>query len=86
MWRLTILPSALRELAALQAKNQQRIDRGIQGLAQNPRPARAKALRGKSKGLMRLRVGDYRVIYRVDDADHEVTVIQIAHRRDVYRG
>lgn len=35
---------------------------------------------------MRMRVGDYRVIYRVDDVGREVTVVQIAHRRDVYRG
>ena len=35
---------------------------------------------------MRIRVGDYRVIYRVDDAEREVTVIQIVHRRDVDRG
>lgn len=86
MWRLTILPSALREMAALPIPLRVRVDRHIQGLASQPRPAGVKPLRGKSQGLMRIRVGDYRVIYRVDDAERGGTVIRIAHRRDVYRG
>jgi mRNA-degrading endonuclease RelE of RelBE toxin-antitoxin system len=43
-----------------------------------------KTLRGQLQGLLRLRVGDYRVIYRVDDPARELTVIQIVHRRNAY--
>jgi mRNA interferase RelE/StbE len=86
MWRLAILPGALRELAALPANIRTRLDRRIQDLAHNPRPPGIKTLQGKSRGLLRLRVGDYRVIYRVDDQAREVTIIQVDHRRDVYRG
>jgi mRNA interferase RelE/StbE len=86
MWRLVILPIALRELAALPTRARDRLDRRIQGLAQDPRPRGFKALRGKSRGLSRLRVGVYRIIYKIDDQAREVTIIQIDHRRDVYRG
>lgn len=84
MWRLVILPSALKELAALPAKTRDRVDRRIQALARDPRVVGSKALRGQFQGLMRLRVGQYRVIYRVDDQARAVTVIQIVHRRDAY--
>jgi mRNA interferase RelE/StbE len=54
-------------------------------LADNPRPAGATVLHG-FRPWLRIRVGDYRMIYAVDDAARVVTVAVVGHRRDVYRG
>lgn len=59
-----------------------RITKAIQALAEDPRPARSTKLVGAD--AWRLRVGDYRVIYLLDDVVTVVTVTRIGHRRDVY--
>jgi len=53
-------------------------------LAGDPRPAGCKKLRGH-KDLWRTRAGDYRVVYIIEDAKALVSVIRVAHRREVYR-
>ena len=55
----------------------------IQHLASEPRPAGTDKLSGQEK--YRLRQGNYRVLYSVDDARLAVTIVKIGHRRDVYR-
>jgi mRNA interferase RelE/StbE len=55
----------------------------IDGLATNPRPPGAAKLAGRDD--FRIRVGDYRIVYAVDDRERLVIVARIAHRRDVYR-
>ena len=55
----------------------------LQQLAITPRPAGCKKLKGGDREW-RIRVGDYRVIYMIDDAARAVDVIHIAHRREVY--
>ena len=60
-----------------------RIDRKILAVAGNPRPAGCKKLKGY-KDLWRVRVGDWRVLYIIDDAAKLVTVTRIAHRREAY--
>jgi mRNA interferase RelE/StbE len=60
-----------------------RIDRKILVLAENPRPAGCKKLKGY-KDQWRVRVGDWRVVYIVDDTAKLVSVTRIAHRREVY--
>ena len=57
--------------------------RAIDELAENPRPRNSRKLRGKEG--WRIRVGDYRVIYEIDDEAQEVLVLDVGHRRDVYR-
>ena len=56
----------------------------IETLALNPRPTGCKKLSG-AKDLWRLRVGDYRMVYKIDDARRIVDIAVIRHRRDVYR-
>ncbi len=56
----------------------------IEELATEPRPTGCRKLQGRS-GLWRLRVGDYRVVYSVDDSHRLVDVVAVRHRRDVYR-
>jgi mRNA interferase RelE/StbE len=55
----------------------------INGLATEPRPPGAEKLSGHEK--YRIRQGDYRVLYSIDDGAQTVTVVKIGHRRDVYR-
>ena len=55
----------------------------IAGLAQHPRPGGIQMLRGDER-CYRLRHGDYRIIYEIDDAGKTVTIIKIGHRREVY--
>ena len=83
-YRIEFLPSAVRELGSLPRSIQQRLSRRIDALRENPRPEGAKALQG-SERMIRLRVGDYRVLYKVDDDRHTVLVVRIGHRREVYR-
>jgi len=82
--RIDILPSAQRELAALPVKDRKQVDKRIRGLGRAPRPPGGKALQGQ-KGLFRLRVRRYRVIYQIRDDVLVVIVVKVGHRRDVYR-
>ena len=84
-YTVTILPSALRQLAALPRHDRKRIKERIDGLAADPRPPGVKKLKGESD-LFRLRSGSYRIIYSIEDVRLIVLVIRIGHRRDVYRG
>jgi mRNA interferase RelE/StbE len=80
---LEIKQSAQRELDALDDALFARIDRKILALADNPRPSGCKKLKGY-KDQWRVRAGDWRVLYIIDDAAKLVTVTRIAHRREVY--
>ena len=76
--------SARRELERLSEPLSSRILRKIESLASNPRPYRCRKLEG-SEDLWRVRVGDYRIIYAVDDVARQVDIIHIRHRSDAYR-
>ena len=82
-YSLEIKPSARRELENLSDSLIARLVPKIDGLAANPRPSGCRKLRG-SKDLWRIRAGDYRVVYIIDDDRKMVSVTRIAHRRDVY--
>lgn len=81
-YEIEVRPAALRALKHIDRKDQARIRGAIALLAVDPRPPGAKALRGRD-GL-RIRVGDYRVIYTVEDGRLLVVVIALGHRRQVY--
>ena len=80
---IRIKPSAAEELVALQTKDRRRIVSKIQNLADEPRPQGCEKLTGQ--GRFRLRQGNLRILFEVDDGQQTVTVVKIAHRRDVYR-
>ena len=84
-YSLNIKSSAQKELDALDDAVFARIDRKILMLAENPRPSGCKKLKGY-KGLWRIRVGDYRVVYSVDDECTSVDITRVAHRKEVYEG
>ncbi len=82
-YRVLIKPSAVKELETVSLRDRQRMVARVNSLAEDPRPAGCERLSGEDK--FRLRQGDYRVVYLVDDGAREVTVFRIGHRRDVYR-
>jgi mRNA interferase RelE/StbE len=82
-YAIDIKPSVRRELEQLSNSLIARLVPKIEGLAANPRPSGCRKLRGY-KDLWRIRVGDYRVVYIIDDDTKMVSVTRIAHRRDVY--
>ena len=83
-WRVILTPTAERELRGLPDDVERRIVRRLRALRADPRPPGCLKLSG-AEGLWRVRVGSYRVVYRIEDAVLLVLVIRIAHRRDVYR-
>ena len=83
-YAITFARSARKELEDLPANIAGRILGRIEVLAGNPRPAGVIKLHG-SKHLWRLRVGDYRVVYSINDYSRTVDVAVVRHRRDVYR-
>jgi mRNA interferase RelE/StbE len=82
-YSLLILPRAVKELTLLEATEYQKIKKKILRLADNPRPSSCSKLTGREG--WRIRVGDYRVIYEINDFTKEVVVLHVGHRRDVYR-
>jgi mRNA interferase RelE/StbE len=76
--------SALRELADLQQPLGRRVTRAIQALAHNPRPPGVTLLSGPER-IWRIGVGDYRIVYRLDDDRKVVSVLWVRHRRTAYR-
>ena len=83
-YAITFARSARRELETLEAPIAARIFARIESLSENPRPRDCMKLRGR-QGLWRLRVGDYRVIYAIDDDNSVVDIAVVRHWRDVYR-
>jgi mRNA interferase RelE/StbE len=61
-----------------------RLARKIEGLARNPRPFGVEKLKGMAD-LYRVRVGDYRILYQIQDEVRLVLIIQIGHRREIYK-
>jgi len=77
-------PRALKELAKLDRPVARRIVKFVDALSADPRPPGCRALVGYP-GLWRIRIGDYRVVYTVKDAELVVLVLRAAHRSESYR-
>ena len=80
---LQIIRRAQKELSQLPDASYTQVRDAIRDLANNPRPHGCRKLMGRQG--WRIRVGDYRVIYDIDDKEATVTVINIGHRRDIYK-
>ncbi len=83
-YTLVVSSRARRGLGAISHRMLKRLDEAILALAEHPRPAGCVKLKGSRDGY-RIRVGDYRILYDVDDQGLVVTVADVAHRREVYR-
>ena len=84
MYKLLIKTSAERDLRKLPGSVFQRVNERILALRSDPRPPGAGKLSGELEGW-RIRVGDYRILYQIDDKTQTVTIVRVKHRREVYR-
>jgi mRNA interferase RelE/StbE len=82
LYRVKYKPSIDKNLRSIPSKDLKKIVKCIQDLAGNPRPYGCEQLFGKTK--FRVRQGDYRILYIINDIEHIVRVIKVGHRRDVY--
>jgi len=82
-YRVALTASAEKELHGLTAKAVARIMPRLERLATAPRPPGCKKLKGGDKEW-RIRVGDWRIVYEIDDKAKTIDVTRIAHRREVY--
>lgn len=83
-YAVTLRPAARRSLRQLDKPVQKRIAEALRALADEPRPTGVKALTG-AHGFLRIRVGDYRIIYTVDDDKLIILVLDLGHRSAIYR-
>ena len=83
-YTLQIVSTAERQFLKLQASLQNRIKNKLFSLEVEPRPHGSQKLHGTD--FFRIRIGDYRVIYSIEDTHKTVKVLDIGHRREVYRG
>jgi mRNA interferase RelE/StbE len=82
-YRVEVLPAAVRSIRKLPPDAKRRIQAVIDLLADEPRPPAAKKLTGRPE--WRVRTGDYRVLYRIQDEILLVVVVDAGHRREIYR-
>jgi mRNA interferase RelE/StbE len=82
-YNVTLVPSAARQLRKFDPDVRRRIQAAIELLAIDPRPPAATQLVGGS-GEWRVRTGNYRIIYEINDGELVVLVLRMGHRRDIY--
>jgi mRNA interferase RelE/StbE len=83
MYKIELRRRAQRALDRLPKTDFQAVVEAMKELAQTPRPRGVEKV--KSTGLWRIRQGDYRIIYSIDDNQYLVTIVRIGHRREIYR-
>ena len=76
---------AEKELRRLPCDILLKVDKRILALMKQPRPEDVKKLKGKEKEGWRIRVGNYRILYRIDDSKNEIRVYRIKHRKEAFR-
>jgi len=84
-YKVLVKRSAEKELRSIPPPFLKRIIDKIGKLASSPRPVGSELLTGEER-YFRLRQGDYRIVYEIDDVGKKMTVIKIGHRREIYRG
>jgi Cytotoxic translational repressor of toxin-antitoxin stability system len=85
-YKVVIKPSAAKNLDQIDRRvDRERVAHRIQGLAENPRPFGSQKLEGV-ENTFRVRQGDYRIVYDIDDGNATVIILKVRNRKDVYRG
>ena len=82
-YSLLILRRAQKELSVLPENVYKKVKQAILKLSMSPRPHGCKKLKGRDG--WRIRVGDYRVIYEINDKDKSIIILHIGHRKDIYK-
>jgi mRNA interferase RelE/StbE len=85
MHEIVLSAPAERDLKRLPAPIFHRVIAAIRALAQSPRPLGCRKLQGSGHDDYRIRVGDYRVLYEIDDTARLVRIMRVRHRREAYR-
>ncbi len=75
-------PHAVRDYHKLPKEVKERVSQALENLQENPRPHGCEKVKGFEG--WRIRVGDYRIIFKIDDENRTVTITRIGHRKDVY--
>ena len=83
MYKIELRRKAQRSLNKLPKDDFGAVLESVRGLANTPRPKGVEKI--KSAGLWRIRQGDYRIVYSIDDGQKIVTILRIGHRREIYR-
>jgi mRNA interferase RelE/StbE len=84
-YQIELAPAARRQIKKLPRSGQIAVAARIEALTEHPRPPGCKKLSGE-ENLYRVRTGDYRIVYQVQDAQLIVLVVRVGDRKDVYRG
>lgn len=82
-YRVSILRRAQKSLEKIRGADYEKIKASIYDLENDPRPQQCKKLSGREG--WRIRIGDYRVLYEIRDAELIVLVVNLGHRREIYR-
>jgi mRNA interferase RelE/StbE len=84
-YRVEVSRSAARTFERAPRPERRRLEQAIDALARNPRPPRklVKAIQGSKDQFLRMRVGDYRLMHEIQDADHVVLILGIVQRNDL---
>lgn len=85
MYRLLLTDSARKDLDRLRGATWERVRDALMDLPDDPRPRGCKKLRGGADSY-RIRIGEYRAVYAVDEPSQAATLLRVRHRREVYRG
>lgn len=83
-YRIEVLPVAVRAIRKLPPEGKRRVQAVIELLSEEPRPPSSRKLTGRAE--WRVRTGDHRVLYRIEDDTLIVVVVDAGHRREIYRG
>ncbi|MDI6735647.1 MAG: type II toxin-antitoxin system RelE/ParE family toxin [bacterium] len=84
-YRVRIEDSVKDEIRYLTRKEIRQLDKAILNLVENPRPVGVKKLVGREREGWRIKVGHYRILYKIDDKERLVTIYRIKHRKEAYR-
>ena len=83
-YQIKFKSSAAKEFRKLPPLIKERIREAVNQLTKNPRPSGVVKLKGEDR-LFRIRIGEYRIVYEIDDSAKLVLVTRVRHRKDVYR-
>jgi mRNA interferase RelE/StbE len=84
-YRITVSAKAEKEMMRLPLQERKKLANKIDLLSQDPRPSGSLKMHGRSEALWRIRSGNYRILYAIDDEVRIVDIRKVGHRREVYR-
>jgi mRNA interferase RelE/StbE len=84
MYKITVKRTAAKELNSLPNRIKLAVTEAIFKLADDPKPNGCKKLKGKVLEIWRIRIGDYRVLYTIDDKIKIIDIKKVGHRKDIY--